>query len=246
MASAVAARALWAGPGAARVLAGAPAIGAVELALHPGGYVRFGEDRWLLVAVPAAPRGPLSLLVAGLDGAPLRPGDEAVLDTTGLRVGALHIERKSTCSAIARTTLRSRASGWRDALAAALAVVPPAPRDLAPGFAALRHGNLTGAVLALAGRGEGLTPAGDDILAGYAAWRHAEGRPVSVSSERCSPLGLAYLRCAQRGELAEPADAVLRAVRAGDAGGARRGANALAAWGSSSGAAILWGMAAAA
>ena len=42
MASAVVARALWAGPGAARVLSGPPAVGVVELALHPGGYVRFG------------------------------------------------------------------------------------------------------------------------------------------------------------------------------------------------------------
>ena len=181
MASCVAVRALWAGPGAARVLAGAPAAGVVELALHPGGYVRFGEDQWLLVAVPRAPRGPLTLIVAGLEAAPLRPGDEAVLDDGGLRVGALHIERTSTSYAIGRTTSRSPAPRWRVALAAALAEVPPAPPALAPGLAALRRRELPEAVLALAGRGEGLTPAGDDVLAGYAAWRQADGDPVVLA-----------------------------------------------------------------
>ena len=243
------------------MLAGAPAVGVVELALHPGGYVRFG-DEWLLIAVPSAPRGPLTLVVAGLEAAPLRPGDEAVLDATRLRIGPLQIDRTSTSSTTARTTLRSLAPGWRDALAAALAETPPAPPELAHGLDALRRDDLAAAVLALAGRGEGLTPTGDDILAGYAAWRHAEGRPVALTGAprhlaappdpaaltraRCSPLGLAYLRCAQLGELAEPADAVLRAVRAGDVERARRRAKGLAAWGSSSGAAILWGMAAAA
>jgi hypothetical protein len=290
-------------------------VGVVEFALHPGGYVRFEDDTWLLVAVPSAPRGPLSLLVAGLEGAPLRPGDEADLKASGLRVGRHDIARVSSYASMTPETPLSR--GWRDALAGAVAETA-APIALAPGLAALRRGDLPAAVLALAGRGEGLTPAGDDVLAGYAAWRHADGRPVAMTDDRdlaapprdstppprdlaapprdstppprdlaapprdlaatprdlaatprgpaapprgpaasprdlaaltrarCSPLGLAYLRCAQRGELAEPAEAVLRAVRAGDVAGARRRARALSRWGASSGAAMLWGMAAAA
>jgi hypothetical protein len=324
------ARALWAGPGAARVLTGPPAVGVVEFALRPGGYVRFGDDAWLLVAVPSAPRGPLSLLVAGLEAAPLRPGDAAVLDAAALHVGAHHIARVSSYSCIAPVTARSR--GWRPALAAALAEIPPAPPALEPGLRALRRDDLAGAVLALAGRGEGLTPAGDDVLAGFAAWRAANGRPVALTDggaaappreaaprredapldrdaaapprdaaphrdpaapprdaaphrdpaapprdaphrdaaapprdaaphrdavaphrdvaaltrARCAPLGLAYLRCAQRGELAEPVEAVLRAVRSGDASAARWHARRVSTWGASSGAAMLWGMAAAA
>jgi hypothetical protein len=263
------------------VLAGPAAFGVVEIALHPGGYVRFGEDAWLLVAVPRAPRGPLSLLVPALEAAPLAPGDAAVLDAAALRVGAHDITRASTCSSPVRTTLRSRA--WRPALAAALASVPAAPAALAPGINALRHCDLAAAIHALAGRGEGLTPAGDDVLAGYAAWRAADSRPVALTDDarggaardlaappragaapdlapppraardlaalsraRCSPLGLAYLRCAQRGEIAEPAQTVLDAIRAGDVAGARRRARALSVWGASSGAAMLWGMAAAA
>jgi len=60
-----------------------------------------------------------------------------------------------------------------------------------------------------------------------------------------SPVGLAYLRCAERGEVAEPVARVLAAVRHGDVTAARRAARALGAWGASSGAAILWGLASA-
>jgi hypothetical protein len=67
-------RALWAGPGV-RLPDGA--AGVVEFALHPGGYVRFGEDEYVLVAHPRAPRGPLSLLVTGLHRTPLQHGDRA-------------------------------------------------------------------------------------------------------------------------------------------------------------------------
>jgi hypothetical protein len=73
-------------------------------------------------------------------------------------------------------------------------------------------------------------------------------RPVSLSPRACgrsSPLGLAYLRCAERGELPEPAGALLQALVAGDAAAAGRRARRLATWGASSGAALFWGMAAA-
>jgi hypothetical protein len=127
-----------------------------------------------------------------------------------------------------------------------LARLPPLPSSLAAGWRALEAGDLAAAVAALAGRGAGLTPDGDDVLAGYAAWRHAEGAPVELPAARCSPLGAAYLRCAERGELPEPAAGVMDAVRSGDAGSATRRARRLAAWGTSSGPSLLWGMAAAA
>jgi hypothetical protein len=139
------------------------------------------------------------------------------------------------------------APGWRGAVTAALDAAPSAPDALTAGLSALRRGDAEEAVAELAGRGEGLTPAGDDILAGYAAWCHTEGRSnavVALAASRAAPLGLAYLRCAGRGELPEPAAAVLRAIRAGDADAARRRAAGLSRWGASSGAAILWGLAA--
>ena len=71
-------RAIWAGPGAQRALS-AGGRGEVEFALHPGGYTRLG-DAWLLIATPRAPRGPLTLVVAGLDAAPLVAGDDVVVE----------------------------------------------------------------------------------------------------------------------------------------------------------------------
>ena len=163
-----------------------------------------------------------------------------------LRAGALRVD----LSRIGRPPLAlvtpPLSPGWRLALTAALEAAPGAPRELADGLSALRHGDADAGVAALAGRGDGLTPAGDDALAGYAAWRHACGEPVALDGGRCSPLGLAYLRCAERGELPEPVAALLRAIRDGDAVAAERRARALSRWGASSGAAMLWGIAAAA
>ena len=65
-------------------------------------------------------------------------------------------------------------------------------------------------------------------------------------ADRCSPIGIAYLRCAERGELPDQAALAMRAIRDGDARLARMRARALSTWGASSGAAILWGIAAAA
>jgi hypothetical protein len=231
-------RALWAGSGV--TLRGE---GAVEIALHPGGYVRLGDD-YVLVAVPRAPRGPLTLLVSGLEGHPLQPGDRAWVDD------ALHVGEHMIPLVAATPPARSGAlrPGWRAALVAALESLPAPPHELAEGIAALRARDIGAAVAALAGRGEGLTPAGDDVLAGYAAWRHATGEASTAGSlavGRASPIGLAYLRCAERGELPDVAARVVAAIRAGDASLARRRARALSRWGASSGAAMLWGVASA-
>jgi Protein of unknown function (DUF2877) len=123
----------------------------------------------------------------------------------------------------------------------------PPPAGLAPGLRALAGGGLEGAVGLLAGRGEGLTPAGDDALAGYAAWRHSAGRPVAISglaAGRSSPLGLAYLRCAERGELPAAGAALLAALQSDDRAAVSAAALALRGWGASSGTAMLWGIAA--
>ncbi|MGH7776155.1 MAG: DUF2877 domain-containing protein [Candidatus Dormibacterales bacterium] len=68
----------------------------------------------------------------------------------------------------------------------------------------------------LAGRGPGLTPAGDDLLAGYAAGlvlfhgRLSEARAIAdAAAPRTTSLSATLLRHASRGELPEPAHALL-------------------------------------
>jgi Protein of unknown function (DUF2877) len=132
-----------------------------------------------------------------------------------------------------------------EAVAAALAVTGGPPAGLVPGLRALRRGRTREGVRRLAGLGEGLTPTGDDALAGYAAWRHATGAPATLSPlavGRSSSLGHAYLRCADRGELPEAGAAVLAAVLAGKPKAAATAAIDLDDWGASSGAALLWGI----
>lgn len=239
------ARAVVVGPGARRALrdaAGATAGGHVELAFGPGGYLRLGR-RHVLLAPARSPLGPLSVLVAGLARGDLVPGDPAAVAGGAVVVGPLRIELAGARDAPAPRA-GSLAAGWDAALAAARDAVSPAPPALVPGLAALAAGDVARAVAQLAGRGEGLTPAGDDVLAGFAAWRWSCGRPVALPAQRCAPLGRDYLRCAERGELPAPAAAVLDAIRDGDAPRAARRAARLADWGASSGAALLWGIAA--
>ena len=241
------ARALVIGPGARRAL-GAPAGavatagGTVEWAFGPGGYVRFGE-RYVLLAPARSPMGPLSILVSGLTRGDLLAGAPAAVSGDALLVGALRISLAGAREAPLPRAV-ALAPGWRAALEVALAVVGPAPDELAPGLAALAHGDVARAAAQLAGRGDGLTPAGDDVLAGYAAWRWSCGRRVAPPAARCAPLGREYLRCAERGELPSPAADVLSAIRRGDRPAALRRARGLREWGASSGAALLWGIAA--
>lgn len=242
------ARAVIAGPGAARALRDG-ATGRLMIALRGGGYVRLGTEDWLLITGVRAPLGPLSLVVAGLDGRTVRSGWRARCGGDALVLGPLRIALGGLELGGLRAAAGARAVDGA-AFDAALAACPPPPAALTAGLVALRRGDEDRGVATLAGRGEGLTPAGDDVLAGYAAWRHAAGAPAGLAGRaagRCSPIGLAYLRCADRGELVEPAAALLAALAAGDAPLSARRARALrVSWGASSGVALLWGMAAAA
>lgn len=73
--------------------------------------------------------------------------------------------------------------------------------------------------LALLGRGPGLTPLGDDVLAGWLATRAAQQRPdgalaavVESHADHTTALSATLLRCAIRGEVLPELAAYLRAV----------------------------------
>jgi hypothetical protein len=251
------ARALIAAPAARRALVDGR-VGRVELTLRQGAYVTFEHD-WLMLAEPTAPFGPLSLAVPGLrqlDLCPLQPvgvtGNRMVLGGHAILLEQMREQRIAP--------LASAPAGRRHAMATAaaatLAELPTPPAHLGHGIAALAGGRLREAVRALAGLGEGLTPAGDDVLAGYAAARVAlreldgvtlaHSAPLSMlAAKRSSALGLAYLRCAERGELPDAGAQLLVAIRRGSPAAAQAAVRGLRAWGASSGVALAWGMAAA-
>ena len=249
----MAARALFAAPGALRALRSGRRSGTVELVLSGGVYLRVEED-WVLVTEAGAVFGPLSIAVAGLERGALQPGQRVSVRGERLEIGnqGVSLERVRERRPAARPAPAERGpDGVGDGRSLAggpfAAPIGAPPVSLAPGLRALVRGRVEDAIGLLAGRGDGLTPAGDDVLAGYAAWRHSTGRPVAIGSlaaGRSSPLGLAYLRCAERGELPGAGVALLAALRWGDPAAASAAARTLRGWGASSGDAMLWGIAA--
>lgn len=115
---------------------------------------------------------------------------------------------------------------------------------------ALGADDVEAAARALEGRGPGLTPSGDDALAGILFARRllggpaAEERLVPVAEEMAtSPIARAFARWAARGQALAPAHRIVAAAVAGDAGAARRAAQVLTLVGESSGADFCAGMA---
>jgi Protein of unknown function (DUF2877) len=235
-------RALVAGPGALRALR-AGGQGRIELVFARAAYVRLDQD-WLVLAERDVSFGPLSLVVdAPLD---VSAGSAARVERERLVLGGRTVSLDRVRER--RPPRPPRSAGPRavaEAAAMARAVLPPPPAPLRPGLAALRCGRLRDAVRSLAGLGKGLTPAGDDVLTGYAAWRAAEGRPLEIATSAAglsSPIGLAYLRCGERGELPDAAAHLLAAIRLGSVPKVESALPALGEWGATSGTALAWGM----
>jgi hypothetical protein len=141
---------------------------------------------------------------------------------------------------------------------------PPAPAPASTGLAAVARQprgraaapaptwtGLAAAARRLAGVGPGLTPAGDDVLAGLLLAERFKGsdpagawRAVAPALPATTSIGRVYLRAAARGECAQPVARVLDAALRGDAEAAARRAPALAGWGATTGPALLAGVAA--
>ncbi len=105
----------------------------------------------------------------------------------------------------------------------------------------------------LCGRGVGLTPAGDDMLAGWmaAGWLmygplpwflDACQRIVAVAVQQTHVLSQAWLRCAAEGNVALPVVALLEALTREDAAQLERVARSVLAMGATSGRDLIQGM----
>lgn len=255
-----AARALFASPAAARALVEGR-TGVVQMVLSTGAYLTLGED-WAMVVDPEAARhGPLSLAVHGTADLKLEPGMTVRVARQRLIVDGVAISlarmRERPLPADGRGP-DAHPMSIRSAVDAAIADLPPVDARLQRGVDALAAGALAEAAVLLAGAGDGLTPAGDDVLAGYAGWHAARSRPLKqhgshagvalsvIASDRCSPLGLAYLRCAERAELPAAAARLVTAIRRGSPREVSAAVRGLRRWGASSGTALGTGIAAAA
>ena len=113
----------------------------------------------------------------------------------------------------------------------------------------LREGSLHEAAQDLVGMGPGLTPSGDDALAGILlALRAAGGPAIEPRTLRLAEAGdtgvisRAFLRWAARGQALAPAHDLLVSAAAGDAERASRAARDMGAVGETSGADFLLGL----
>lgn len=113
----------------------------------------------------------------------------------------------------------------------------------------LRTGDLESAARALEGRGPGLTPSGDDVMAGVLFCTRllrgagAEETLVAVARRLVTgPIARAFAVWAARAQMLAPAHRLVAAAVRGDAAGARRAARDLAGVGESSGADFCLGL----
>jgi hypothetical protein len=208
--------------------------------------------------------GPLRApFAAALDRLPApgaaRPGDRVAQGRSGPSVAGLRVVGAGARAVDLHLRPRSDQSA---VLARALEAMPPdggapalrtpraraATARLAGGIARLDGEGVLASAAELVGLGEGLTPAGDDVLVGVLAVLHAF-RPSWVGAfapeldrvvdGRTTALGREFLRHAARGRFAETLLLVAGAPTAADCG---RAAGALLGEGATSGADTLAGM----
>lgn len=224
-------------------------------------YVAVGDGLVALVA-PGVHPGPVHLI---LDAPPPRPSPGAGVEiargglfvgeewigTAGARTWSGSLPPAESVAGSAEAIARA-ASGSADRsplLAAPFHDAASAAREL------LDEGRLTEAGRLLAGLGPGLTPSGDDALAGIVfALRASRGPDAEPEASDLAglvtsgPLSRAFGLWAARGQALAPAHELVRAAVAGDDISASSSAWALAAIGETSGSdfllGLIWGLAA--
>ncbi len=170
------------------------------------------------VTTPDVPPGPVHAATHA-DVSRLRAGDQVEVDLAGAHrwVGALPAQLDA------------------ELLLAVLAAAPPS--SLSP----LPDGDIAALAAYLGGRGPGLTPAGDDCLAGMFLVAYVRGDDVTGLAEAVptNDIALAFLHWAAQGQSIEP---VHRLLCATDHGAGREALADLLRFGHSSGADLALGL----
>jgi len=215
--------------------------------------------------VGGLPHGILVRDVGDFRALGISPGTAAVVGGGSVTLGrALAVDlaaARSWSATLPRLDIRP----WRDRASLvhdlARARRPGAGLDVVPGArpalddlgAAIVRGDRAGVVHAadrLIGRGPGLTPSGDDALAGVEAALHAASHPLAGSvsgalndlDRRTTTVSAAMLRHAVRGEAAERIHRLLAAALGPTTVGLLEAIREAVAWGATSGADTLAGV----
>lgn len=241
----------WIGGAAAEVLARAERgvqDGVVVGEFRHGHYVRFGQTIFA-IGQPAIHPGPLHVLFRGpkpqLEAGTIVSCDRDAIHAPGLVIdlrGATRWEPK-------HRTFTANGPGL--STLAHLCSTTAAPPGLDLDWAEVQHAadraDLDALSELLAGRGPGLTPSGDDVLAGILLMRAivgSEGDCGAAVAEAAptTDLSRAFLRWAARGHSIEPVHRLVEDAERGRTASAEQNAAIVKTIGSSSGAALLAGI----
>lgn len=227
------------GAGAAEALL-APGSGRVVGCFSHGCYVRTATGLAAL-AGPAVSPGPLHVTLP--HDLPTVEGEPVALDGDQIWAEGWHVDLRQA----ARYDPAPPASV--DRLRQAVSDDVPWPGDVsvteAEVVAALAALGLDAARRLLQGRGGGLTPSGDDVLAGallVAAWSGSSQPPGVAAAAETTELSLAFLRWAAAGQSIQPVHDLVERAACGDLTGAAAAARRVAGVGASSGTALLAGL----
>lgn len=213
------------------------------------------RGRLLVLTTPALPRGPLHIRVPRLPS--VSPGDAVSVDDETLRVAddAFTFDAPVWSPELPQpaplAAARNLARAWLSPVVPPLGVAGTQPAVLPSGtLVALRGGDLCELGARLGGRGPGLTPAGDDMLAGallvaYGMWSQLPAPGDLLRGVATNDIALAFLRCAARGRCIEPAHELLAALARADQPATNSTLVVLSSFGSSSGTALAFGIRAA-
>ena len=214
-----------------------------------GFYVSGPAQTVFAVLGPAFWAGPLHLVVEAL---PALPASEDRVNVSGGMLAAGRIRVRADPRRRWAPRLPERLSASSQAWQGLVDTGDPGLEPLWDGVSGdLRRGDLAAVARRLEGRGAGLTPSGDDVLAGIllvsAMDPSCRGALARLArSARTTALSRAYLRWAAAGQSIQPAHALLDAAASGDHGGMDTAARSLAAVGATSGRALVAGVALAA
>jgi hypothetical protein len=231
---------------------GQPVTGTVCGVFRLAAYLRL-DGRILAVCGPGVAPGPLHLRLDRLP--PLARGQRVRrtagrVEVVGPATSRLSIDESCLPRWAPRpvdpAALRRRRAPLPPAGTAAAAGLPPRLVEAAARL--LSDGELTALAQLVGGRGPGLTPAGDDLLAG-ALVAHAAlhpdaeaGRRAAVAAARTNDVAAAFLGWAARGQCIQPVHEVLGAMADCDPAGEAAARTRLHQVGASSGAALLLGL----
>lgn len=232
-----------------------PATGEVVASFDKALYARSAGGLAALVG-PSTACGPLHVV---LDRPPPRAaaGTPVRLGGHELRVGGTAIALKGARSwrgplpagALAGEAVRAATAALAPVAARSALHVAPFVTRLTAARGCLARDDLAGVAGALGGVGPGLTPSGDDALAGVLLAGRLRGGSLAeaallgvAEAVRTTEISAAFLYWAARGQSLAPVHVLLAAADAGDVAAARAAGAELGAVGASSGADLALGL----